>query len=217
VAVHGVVGLAAAVLRRVDAVVDDVDALRPDVEQAQHVVPRLPRDGDDRVGPFDRGALHPGAEMVGVAELLDLPGPQRFERVDGEHVGHAPELAGQHAGHVGVPGVAVDHLGVEPVLGHRQRAGEGVHGADEARVRAARGLVPLPVAADGEVALVRALVAEAPHFDPDQLRQRGAQVLHVDTGAAVDVRRVLLGEQGDLAQLAHGALPRPARSRAWIA
>ena len=34
----------------VDPVVDDVDALRADVEQAQHVLARLATDRDDRVG-----------------------------------------------------------------------------------------------------------------------------------------------------------------------
>ena len=63
------------VLGRVDAVMDDVDPLGLDVEQPQHVISRFAGDGDDCVRLLDRGALHPGAEVIGVAELLDLPRP----------------------------------------------------------------------------------------------------------------------------------------------
>ena len=100
--------------------------------------------GDHGVGLLDGGALHPCAEMVGVAQLLDLPGAQRFERVDGQHVGHAPELAGKQAAHIGVPGVAVDHIGIQVVLRHRQAAGEGIDSAHKARVGILSNFVPGP-------------------------------------------------------------------------
>jgi hypothetical protein len=108
-------------------------------------------------------------------------------------------------GSSGVPGVTVDDLRVEGVLGHQQRAGEGVEGAAEARVGVLPNLLPQRVAAHGDVTVVRVLGAEAAHLDSHQLRQGLAQVLDVDAGAAVDVRWVLVGKQGDLGDLRHSA------------
>jgi hypothetical protein len=59
----------------VDAVVDDVDALLANVEQAKHVLTGLPADGDHGIGRFERRALDPAAHLVAAAELLALPGP----------------------------------------------------------------------------------------------------------------------------------------------
>ena len=83
---------------------------------------------------LDRGALHPAAQMVARAKLLDLPRPQRLERVDRQHRRNVPQLLGQKAGHIGVPGMAVDDIGVEGVLGHRQAALKRVQRAGETRV-----------------------------------------------------------------------------------
>ena len=163
-----------------------------------------------------RGPFHPGAEMVAVAKLLDLPRAERLERMDAEHERDVPEPAREQAAHVGVPGVAVDDVGIDRVLGHGQRALERVKHAGKARVGVLLGLGPARVAADGEVRLVAPLLAEAAHLDRDPLGQRPAQVLDVDAGAAVDVRRVLVGEQRRLADLRH--LRRPPRSSSgWLA
>ena len=62
-----------AVFVEIDAVMDDVDAVSGDVEEAQDVVARLAGDGDDGAGLLDGGAFHPGAEVVGLAELFDFP------------------------------------------------------------------------------------------------------------------------------------------------
>ena len=88
-----------------DAVVDDVDLVRIEVEEAQEVGFRLLGDGDDSVGHFERGAFEPDGEVVAVAELLALPGAQRLEGVDGEHHGHAVVELGEDAAEVRIPGV----------------------------------------------------------------------------------------------------------------
>ena len=67
-------------------------------------------DGDDCVGIEDGRALHPGAHGVAAAELLGLPGAQRFQRVGGENKGHAVEFFGEVAGHRYVPGMGVDDV-----------------------------------------------------------------------------------------------------------
>ena len=175
-----------------------MDALRRHVEQAQHVGLGLVGDGDDGAGLLDRGALHPGAQVVGAAELLNLPRAQRLERVDGQHAGHAPELGGEDAGHVRIPGVAVHQVGVEPVLGHAQAALERVHRAGKALVGALPRLGPFRIEARGRVAGDRRIVAERAHLDVDPLGQRAAEIFHVHPGPAVDVGRVFLGEQRDL-------------------
>ena len=146
--------------------------------------------------------------MVAVAELLDLPRPQRLERVDGEHERHVPQPARDQAGHVGVPGVAVDDVGVDRVLGHRERALEGIERAGKARV----GVLARPRPSSGSRG--RAGSASSTRCSPKQrtstairLRQRPAQVLDVDAGAAIDVGRVLVGEQQRLPDLGHGRPP----------
>ena len=162
-----------------------------------------------------RGPLHPAAEVVAVAELLDLPGPQRLERVDREHAGHAPQLAWP---------------GGRPCRCTRCGSGRRRHRAcpwpsramrwNASSAPAKRGSVfclasaQARIAADAQVRLVAVLVAEAAHLDRDQPRQRAAQVLDVDAGAAVDVRRVLVGEQRRLPDLRHRRAPLPLASRA---
>src|SRR5262249_47404508 len=82
----------------------------------------------------------------------------------------------------------------------RQAAREGVECADEARVGVALHLLPAVVPFDAQVAVVEVLVAEAADLDRQRAGELARQVLDVDPGAAVDVRRVLVGEERDLAQ-----------------
>ena len=191
------------VLGRVDAIVNDMNPRRLDVEQAEHVLAGLPGHRDDRIRMLHRGPFHPGAEMVAVAELLDFPRPERLERMDAEHERHVPQPAREQAAHVGVPGVAVDDVGIDRVLGHRQRAIEGIERAGKARVGVLLGLGPARIAAHRERRGVAPLLAEAAHLDRDPPGQRPAQVFDVDAGAAVDVRRILVGEQRRLPDLRH--------------
>ncbi len=181
-----------AVFVEVDAVVDDMHPRRIDIEQAQHVGLRLARDRHDGVGLPDRGALHPGRQVIGVAELLHLPGPQRLERVDRQDARHAPELRGDHAAHIGVPRVTMDEVGVERVLRHGERTREGVDGADEARIGAPLRLLPLWIAPDCEAPFAGLLIAEAANLDVDALGEGSGEVFDMYPGAAVDEGRIFL-------------------------
>lgn len=98
---------------RVDAVVNDVDAMGIDVEEAEDVRLGLLGDGDDGVCHLDGGALEPDREIVAATELLAFPGAEGFERVNGEHHRDAVVELGQDAAEVGIPGVQVDELGVD--------------------------------------------------------------------------------------------------------
>ena len=184
-----------------------------DAVEGPHVVAHRAGHGDHPVGVLVGGAFHPGADVVAAAELLGLPRAVRLERVGGEHQGGPGQLADQAPGQVGVPGVAVDHVGLGQGRGHDQVADERVHELAVPRVAAGDG-APLRDAPHRQVAVPAGLVAEAEDLDgvgaavePGQL---AGQVLDVDAGAAVDVRRVLVGENGD----AHDAPPATRRGPA---
>ena len=201
---------ARAVLVGVDAVVDDADALGRHAVERLHVLLHRLGHGDDAVGVLVGGALDPGRRVVGAAELLDLPGPVRLERVRGQHQPRAGELPREAAGEVRVPGVAVDdvrrHRPRRPSPGRARArraacawrgscAGSGSAGGDAVHAQVAVRLVLLAEAE--HVHLVRAALGA---------RQLAREILDVDARAAVDVRRVFVGEQGD-------AHERRARSR----
>ena len=86
----------------------------------------------------------------------------------------------------------MDHVGIEPVLRHCERASESVHGADKPRVGVILGLLPLRVATDCEVPLSVLLLAKAAHFDRDQASQRLTEIFDMDARAPIDVGRVSL-------------------------
>ena len=128
--------------------------------------------------------------------------------MDGQHAGYVPEPARQKAGHVGVPSVAVGYVRIERVLGHRERAGEGIDGGGEPRVGAAFGLLPGRVATHGGVAALAPLIAEAAHLNGEQLGHRPGEVLDVHAGTAIDMGWILVREERNLLEDRHGALLR---------
>jgi hypothetical protein len=87
-------------------------------------------------------------------------------------------------GQVGVPGVRVDQVGAARGIGHRQVGGEH---AKHAVAQPASGPVR-----DG----VRPVRALAVHGDVDQPGELAGQVLDMHARPAIDLRRVLTGEQG---------------------
>src|SRR6185437_13878277 len=149
----------------------------------------------DSGGRFDRHPLAPGRQGVAAAELLGLPGTQRLQRVDGHHVRDAVQGGGQVAGQVRVPGVAVHHVGrAGPVLGGAHRRHHRQVGRDRAQgsVRAGEAF---PGAVRDRALAVGAL---AVHGQVDQVGQLAGQVLDVHARAAVDLRRILPGQQRDI-------------------
>ena len=142
-------------------------------------------DRDDRVRGLHGRPLAPGGQRVAAAELLGLPGPQRLQRVDGDHVRDPVEQRGQVTGQVRVPGVRVDQVGGGHRGRHRQVRGDRLQ-----RLVRAREVVPGPVR--DRPRPVRAL---AVHGEVHQAGQLAGEVLHVHAGPAVDLRRVLPGQQ----------------------
>ena len=186
------------VLLAVDAVVDHAHARGIDRGIAgQDVARLLARDGDDRVGALQRGALAEAGERVAAPELLLLPRPHRLQRVHGRDVRNAVQELGQVPGEVGVPGVAVHERGALDPRRHREVDRDGL---ERRGVRAAPGQgLPGPIGAHrGGSRDLFALAAPAVHRQLGEPRELAREVLDVHARAAVDLRRVLPREQRDL-------------------
>ena len=109
------------VLLRVDAVVDHRDPPRIDCGIAgEHIAPHAVGHGHHGVRALQADPLAEAGEPVAAAQLLGLPRPQRFQAMGGGHVRNAVEQLREVTGEVGIPGVAVDQVGVPDAGGHRQ-------------------------------------------------------------------------------------------------
>ena len=167
---------------------DDLDAVRLNVEETEHVLARVTRYRDDRVGHLEGGALDPGRDVVAATQLLALPGTQRLQGVDGDHERDTVGQPCKHPGEVRVPGVTVHDVGVDRV-GHKadvtaQRRPQALQlrlGSTDVMRRL--------VGAHAPASLVRGLPGEAAHLDVDELAQLAGQVVDVDAGASVHMRR----------------------------
>ena len=71
-----------------------------------------------------------------------------------------------------------------------QVQGEGFQRSFEFLFRALGNFVPRFLAAHMQVAFIGMLVAPAMHFHRDLARQFAAQILHVNSGSAIDMRRI---------------------------
>ena len=138
------------VLAGVDPVVDHLDAVGIDRRIAgQDVAPRSLRDRDHAIGALQGDLLAEARQCVAAAELFGLPRPQRLERVHGRDMGDAVDQLGQVAGELGVPGVAVDELGVRHAGRHQQIDRDGLQGGEVRRVTGQR--IPGPVGVHSRV------------------------------------------------------------------
>jgi hypothetical protein len=107
-------------------------------------------------------------------------------------VRHAVQQLGDVAGEVRVPGVTVHDVGAAGAAGAGRHRQVHAHGAQR-RVGAGQ-FGRFRVRRDARFV---AFAAEAVHPDVRERPQIPGQVLQVDTGAAVHLRRVLPGEQVD--------------------
>jgi hypothetical protein len=143
------------ILLQIDAVVDDVDAVGVDLRvSAEDVGPRALRDGDHGIGIENRSAFHPGTHDVAAAELLGLPGAQRFETVSREDKGNVVELLREESGHRDVPGMGVDDVDGGERRNLSEVEAEGLKGSLEFFLGAVGDDGPGLGAADMEVAFV---------------------------------------------------------------
>ena len=101
------------VLDRIDAVVNDMNLVRIDVEEPHDVGLCLLRHGDHCVRHLDGSFLQPAGEIIPPTKLLTLPRAQRLQRMNGEHHRQTVIQLGQDASEVRVPSVKMDNLGVD--------------------------------------------------------------------------------------------------------
>src|SRR6266446_2617632 len=195
--------LTGAILVRVDSVVDDAHTLWPHSVELLHILLHRLGDGDDAIRILVSGALDPGRRMVRRAQLLDLPRAVRLERVCRQHELRPGERAGEAAGKMCVPRVAVDDVGGLDRAHHGQVAHERVEELRMAWVL--RGKAQRRGhALDAKIAARLALLSERKHLNGMGAAlgrgQLASQILDVDPGPAIDVRGILVREHCD----AHG-------------
>ena len=168
----------------------DLDALGVDRGiGAQDVASHARADGDHGIRRLERGLLDPAGHPVAPAELLGLPRTQRLQTVRRHDVRDAMEQLGEVAGPVRVPGVAVHDVGAGDVLGHLQVDTEGRQGRiGGGELRGHQVRVHMRFIAR---------LAERPHHDIRRWTQRVDQLGHVDTGSAVDLRRIFAAQNVD--------------------
>src|SRR6201999_1481830 len=164
----------------------------------QHIGPHPVRHRYHRGRFSQRHPLRPGRERVPAAELLGLPRAQRFERVHRGDVRYPVQQRREVPGEVGVPGVRVHQAGPGHRVRHRKVGGKNLQRRvpqDGPRL-VRHGRVPWhPLAVHGQV---------------DQRRERARQVLDVDAGPSVHLRRVLPRQQRYLNLIAgHGGTTWP--------
>ena len=168
--------------RRVDSVAHHVNSLRIQPRVGVHHVGAHARTHrDDGIGVLDGVAFRPTRHLIATAELLGLPGPQRFEGVGGQDVWNVVQASGEMPGGTGVPGVRVRDVGACRSLRHpkirrehRQRrigVGQcGVGGVDEGVV-------------SGD--------AHAVHVDGDETSEMPDQFGDMNSRTAVDLGWIL--------------------------
>ena len=113
--------------------------------------------------------------------------------MDGHRQGDAVGLLREDAGEVRVPRVRMDDVGPHRVGQHADVAREGFDHRAQPRVDL-RGVVSGAVPADAPVIAVLGVAPEAPHVDIDERTKVASQLVDVDPGPAVDLRRELVRE-----------------------
>ena len=183
----------------VDAVVHDMHPGGVHLRvRRQDVAAHALAHGDDRLGMGVRRCLHPGTHAVAAAELLDLPGPERLERVRRDDVRDIVEQPADVPGEIGVPRVRVEEIDSGGVAHHLQVDPERLQGG--VRAGELRG---------HHVGLgIRSGFSEAVHVDSDERAQVRGEFTHVDACSPVDVGGPLAGEDADLHECSVGPAAR---------
>src|SRR5687767_12206585 len=113
--------------------------------------------------------------------------------MDGDDERHPPGKSGQDSGEVRVPGMAMNQVSLAGLGNERQVPAEGGQHWTELSRRVGQ-LVRWREAPNPKPTTLDVLVAKRPDLDLDQPRKLPGQMLDVHAGAAVDVGRVLIGE-----------------------
>jgi hypothetical protein len=97
----------------------------------------------------------------------------------------------------------MDYLCLERILRHRETPGEGVERAAIAWVGAMLKLRPTFIPANPQLTCDDILFPEGANLNGEVPRQCTAEILDVDTGAAIDVRRVFVRKESNALEICH--------------
>src|SRR6516162_17795 len=101
------------VFLRINAVIDNPNALWIDVEKTQYIPLGFLRDSNYRISHLHCGALQPTRTVVAVSQLLAFPWTQGFQRMDGQNHRNVIVNFGENCPKMCVPGVAMDDICVD--------------------------------------------------------------------------------------------------------
>src|SRR4030095_16441443 len=136
----------------------------------------------------------PTREIVAASELFALSWAKRLQRVDRDHQRNSIILFRQDPTEMTIPSVTMHQIGVDV---RSVEIGTPPHCAKNGAQRFwAREFTRIYfVAGDLEIAFFDALIAKATNFHRHQLRQFARKIADVNARAAVDVRRIFVGEE----------------------
>ena len=183
------------VLVQIDTVVDDMKAFRRNGIRAQHVFFGSIGDRDHRIGIENSGPLHPGTQSVSAAKLLGLPGAHGLETMRGHHERDAVELFGEKAGHGHVPGMRVHHIHAAQRLHLGEVQAQGFQGSLKFLFGSVSNFAPRLKTMDVKAVLMEALLAPAVDVNLYLSSELAAQILDVNSGTAIDMRRIFAREK----------------------
>nr|WP_320014261.1 hypothetical protein [uncultured Desulfobacter sp.] len=86
--------------------------------QVHHVLFHYLGHGNNTVCIFHDGFFQPAGGMVAVIELVSFPGSVGLQRMGGDNQGRLENILEQTPGHIGVPGMAMDHVSRIRNAGH---------------------------------------------------------------------------------------------------
>jgi hypothetical protein len=115
--------------------------------------------------------------------------------MNGQYVRNAPQLTGEQAGQIGVPGMAVNNIGIKRIFSHRQRTSDSINCPGKAWIGILACFFPTWIAAYLQVWRFNLLIAEAAYFNRYNPGQGLAQVFDMNTGTTVNVWRVFVGKK----------------------
>ena len=187
-------GVGLSIFFEIDSVVNHVQPLRPDFEQAFDIRPGVAGNGDDRIRHFQGGLLDPEREIVSTAELFAFPGPEGLERMDRNNQRQAVIHLRQNPAEMAVPGMAMDQIGLDPgrvkIGATPDRAEDGLQRRRTGKIRRIE-IEP----SDGKIAVIDFLVTKASNLDRHRPGELAREIIDVDPRSAINVRRIFVREE----------------------
>jgi hypothetical protein len=181
----------------VDPVKDDPHLFLRHAVQFLDVILHGPGHGNDAVGVFIGGSLHPGADPVAPgAQLLFFPGAVGFQGMRRQDQGFPEKLFEETACQVRIPGVAVNNVHLLETAGHEDVPEDGRQEPHISRLLKGEGEVHLHALHRG-IALGFLLLPEAQDLEKVAPAVHGGQLsreeMDVHPGAPINVRRIFVG------------------------